>query len=135
MTEEKTTLSHGRYLTRFAQLGPYLRREKSSNESYFFDCLSACVSAKKEPENREFWGWWLELVPKKKGFKYVYTYGKYDQQGDWLDIELPNKYTEEVKQSLEVFYQKISGFLEGELSLNIKAAPSFKGAKLGIKAK
>lgn len=135
MTEETKQLSHGRFLTRFGQLGPYLRKNKSSEEAYFFDCLSACVSAKKEPDVREFWGWWMELIPKKDGFRYAYTFGKFDSIGNWKPLELPNKYTQEVNDSLDVFYKKISAFVEDELKLKMKAVPSFKGRKLGLKKK
>ncbi len=67
MTDETKTLSHGRLLTRFAQLGPYLRQNKCTEDRYFFDCLSACVNAKKSPDSREFWGWWMEINPKEGG--------------------------------------------------------------------
>lgn len=128
--EKAKALSHGRLLTRFTQLGPYLRKEKSAEQGYFFDCLSACVNAKKSPDTREFWGWWLELTPKKNGFKYTYTLGKYDSAGLWKNIAVPSKYNQEVKNSLDVFYQKISAFLEGELELNISALSSLKLPKL-----
>lgn len=134
MTEESKTMSHGRLMTRFTQLGPYLRKEKSSETCYFFDCLSACVSAKKTPDMREFWGWWLELTPKKNGFKYVYTFGKYDAVGDWKKKAIPAKCTQEVNDSIDVFYTKISGFLQEELKLDISALSSLKLPKLGSSA-
>lgn len=125
-------MSHGRLITRFTQLGPYLRKEKSSEEGYFFDCLSACVNAKKTPETREFWGWWLELTRKKNGFKYIYSFGKYDTAGNWKKSAVPSKCTQSVNDSLDVFYQKICVFLEEELQLEISALSSFKGRKLSV---
>ncbi|MEZ8141580.1 sigma factor-binding protein Crl [Enterovibrio norvegicus FF-33] len=134
MTEETKTLSHGRLLTRFAQLGPYLRQKKSTGESYFFDCLSACVNAKKTPESREFWGWWMKLTPKEGGFEYSYTFGKFNTEGEWLEEKLPKKCVQEVTESLDTFYKKIAGFVEGELALEITALPSLKKPKLGTAA-
>ncbi|MBV7300528.1 sigma factor-binding protein Crl [Enterovibrio paralichthyis] len=134
MTDETKTLSHGRLMTRFAQVGPYLRQNKSSENSYFFDCLSACVNAKKSPESREFWGWWMQLTPKEGGFEYLYTFGKYNTEGEWLEDAIPNKYADEVKASLDTFYSKITGLVEGELALEITAQPSLKQPKLGSAA-
>ncbi|CZF81698.1 sigma factor-binding protein Crl [Grimontia marina] len=134
MTDETKTLSHGRLLTRFAQLGPYLRQNKCSEEGYFFDCLSACVNAKKSPECREFWGWWMEISPKEGGFEYAYTFGKFDTEGAWKAENVPNKSSTEVKASLDAFYSKITEFVEGELGLEISAKPSLKEPKLGSAA-
>ncbi|WP_028023658.1 sigma factor-binding protein Crl [Enterovibrio calviensis] len=134
MTEETKNISHGRLLTKFAQLGPYLRQKKCSEDGYFFDCLSACVNAKKPPESREFWGWWMKLTPKKGGFEYAYTFGKFNTEGEWLEENVPNKCVKEVKASLDTFYQKIAGFIEGDLALEITALPSLKKPKLGTAA-
>ncbi|SKA47184.1 sigma factor-binding protein Crl [Enterovibrio nigricans] len=134
MTDETKSISHGRLMTKFAQLGPYLRQNKSSEQSYFFDCLSACVNAKKTPESREFWGWWMELTPKEGGFEYVYAFGKFDTAGEWKEENVPSKSASEVKASLDTFYQKITGFVEGDLSLEISALPSLKQPKLGSAA-
>lgn len=134
MTDENKNMSHGRLLMKFGQLGPYLRKDKSSEECYFFDCLSACVSAQKAPDKREFWGWWMEVIPKKNEFKYSYHFGKYDVEGNWLDLKLPNKCNAEVKATLDVFYQKISAFLQEEMKMEIKALSSLKRPKLKVAA-
>ncbi|MEZ9523652.1 sigma factor-binding protein Crl [Enterovibrio norvegicus] len=134
MTEETKTLSHGRLLTRFTQIGPYLRQNKSTEERYFFDCLSACVNAKKPPESREFWGWWLELTPKEGGFEYAYKFGKFNTEGEWQSDNVPKKCNKEVTESLDAFYKKICNFVEGELQLEITALPTLKQPKLGSAA-
>ncbi|WP_096618598.1 sigma factor-binding protein Crl [Candidatus Enterovibrio altilux] len=131
MTRKIKMLSHGRLLTRFTQLGPYIRQNKSSEEGYFFDCLSACVNAQKLPESREFWGWWLKLTPKKGGFEYAYTFGKFNTEGNWKMDHVPKRCTKEVTKSLEMFYKKISNFVENELQLEITALSSLKHPQLG----
>lgn len=134
MNDETKTLSHGRLMTRFAQVGPYLRQHKSSEEGYFFDCLSACVNAKKSPECREFWGWWMEMTPVEGGFEYLYTFGKFNTEGVWIEDNVPNKYVNEVKASLDTFYTKITALVEGELALTVNAKSSLKQPKLGSAA-
>ncbi|PCS21388.1 sigma factor-binding protein Crl [Candidatus Enterovibrio escicola] len=132
MTEEPRKLSYGRLLKRFAQIGPYLRKNKSSEEYYFFDCLSACINSSKSPECREFWGWWLELTRKEGGFEYIYTFGKFNTEGKWHAEDVPKRSTKEVEESLNGFYSKISGLIVDELQLGITAELSLKKPILGF---
>lgn len=134
MTEEKVTLSHGRLKTRFAALGPYLREKKSSPDCYFFDSLSACINAKKAPEHREFWGWWMQLYPVDTGFEYLYGFGKFNDASEWVDESIPDKVKKEVEETLHSFYDKLSGLLEKDLQTPIQAATSLKEEKLGSAA-
>ncbi|MFD2179416.1 sigma factor-binding protein Crl [Veronia pacifica] len=131
MAEDTVILSHGRLLTRFAALGPYLRQKKSSPDTYFFDCLSACVNAKKAPESREFWGWWLELSAREGGFDYNYWFGKFDDKGNWQEETVPAKSSDEVVATLESFFTKIRGFVEGDLQLTVTPAGNLAHPKLG----
>ncbi|MFA0544508.1 sigma factor-binding protein Crl, partial [Vibrio sp. 10N.222.52.B7] len=62
-------------------IGPYLREPQSEDGHYIFDCLSVCVNDKKSPEEREFWGWWLELDKSEEGFSAKYNTGKYNIDG------------------------------------------------------
>ncbi|WP_026957369.1 MULTISPECIES: sigma factor-binding protein Crl [Aliagarivorans] len=115
--------THGKLVKKFTELGPYLRGEQSSKECYFFDCLAACVSAKPAAEVREFYGWWMQLVVTEQGFEYNYTWGIYNEKGDWDECAIPKKHQEEVTKSLDVFYQKLLNLLD-ELSLPIEASAS-----------
>lgn len=130
MTEDTKTLSHGRLITRFTQLGPYLRKDKSSEERYFFDCLSVCVDAEEAPDEREFWGWWLELDAADDGFSYDYHFGKFDANGDWVDESMPNKHNKEVQATVKDFYQKLTSFVVDDLGLTVTPASGLKKPKL-----
>lgn len=121
MTTTTVAPSHNRLLTRFAAIGPYLRNKKSSEDKYFFDSLSVCVDAKKSPEEREFWGWWLELTPNDDGYQYVYHFGRYDESGEWISEAIPAKYQEEVVATLSSFYTKITTLLTKDFSLSVSA--------------
>ncbi|RXJ73099.1 sigma factor-binding protein Crl [Veronia nyctiphanis] len=134
MAEETVILSHGRLITRFAALGPYLRQKKSNPDTYFFDCLSACVNAKKAPDEREFWGWWLELSAREGGFDYTYEFGKFDDKGDWVKGSVPAKSQQEVVATLESFYTKLTDFVEKELNLAVTPSSQLPHPKLGGKA-
>ncbi|ATF08599.1 Curlin genes transcriptional activator [Candidatus Enterovibrio altilux] len=89
------------------------------------------MNAQKLPESREFWGWWLKLTPKKGGFEYAYTFGKFNTEGNWKMDHVPKRCTKEVTKSLEMFYKKISNFVENELQLEITALSSLKHPQLG----
>lgn len=130
MKEETKSITHGRLMTRFAQIGPYLRQNKCEENAYFFDCLAVCVNAKKSPENREFWGWWFLLTNTESGFEYTYGFGMYDLKGEWTNDDVPDKATDEVKQSLDDFYGKLK-LLCDELSLQISLQSTSKADKLG----
>ncbi|MDV2858039.1 MULTISPECIES: sigma factor-binding protein Crl [Oceanimonas] len=118
------TVSHGKLLRLFAAIGPYLRSEQSSQDGYFFDCLAVCVSAKAEPEKREFWGWWLKLVPKSdQSFEFHYRLGHFGGEGgEWQERDIPRKHEEEVARTLRDFYDKLAACLD-ELSLSAGPAP------------
>ncbi|CAH0534047.1 Sigma factor-binding protein Crl [Vibrio stylophorae] len=121
-TPSAQPLSYGRTITKFNAIGPYLREQKSSESSYFFDCLSFCLNAKKAPEAREFWGWWLYLTPSEQGFEYQVHYGKYDERGEWLDTEIPAKRKSDVDQSLHDFLDKLSAVVEDQWQLQLRAS-------------
>ncbi|MGL4735570.1 MAG: sigma factor-binding protein Crl [Enterovibrio sp.] len=134
MAEATKTLSHNRLLTRFAQLGPYLRRDLCTTESYFFDCLSVCVNDKKSPETREFWGWWLELAPTETGFSYTYHYGKFNTAGDWVADAKHKESLAHINDTLNDFYKKLASFVVDELSLTLMASEKLTNAKLAVQA-
>lgn len=125
---------HGRLMTKLTALGPYLRQPKSSEGHFFFDCLSSCISAKKAPEEREFWGWWLIMTPTDTGFEYQYHFGRFNAAGEWEKDALPAKHEQAVVQTLEEFYPKLVGLLQDELKLTISPAKSLQEPELGSAA-
>lgn len=112
--------AHGRLITKFASIGPYLREGQSSESMYFFDCLSSCISAKKEPDCREFWGWWWLLTPTQKGFEYRYCFGRYDAQGEWTEDKVPQKHQEMVLKTLNDFHEKLTKLLVTDWQLTLQ---------------
>ncbi|WBA09291.1 sigma factor-binding protein Crl [Salinivibrio kushneri] len=116
---DKLPLSHGRLKTRFTALGPYFREGKSDTERYFFDSLSVCVDANKDPEAREFWGWWFELTPHSDRLEYRYGFGLYDKKGDWVNKPVPRAAQEAVDKTLTNFYAKLCALVEDELNLTL----------------
>ncbi|CAG9297285.1 sigma factor-binding protein Crl [Celerinatantimonas diazotrophica] len=116
--------SHGRLISRFNSLGPYLRKPLSSEKEYFFDCLSECANTRLEPEKREFYGWWLKLNVTEQGcFEYQYWYGFFDQQGNWSEQDIPEQYDESVKKTLLDFYAKLAQETQ-ELEIELLPSPS-----------
>ena len=130
MTKESQILSYNRLVTRFTQLGPYLRKEKTNEEKFFFDCLSVCVNAEKTPDTREFWGWWLSLSTTEEGFFYDYQFGKFNTAGDWLTENIPNQDSQQVRETLSDFYLKLQNFVEEDLNLKILPAKELNHPKL-----
>ncbi|WP_025744453.1 sigma factor-binding protein Crl [Salinivibrio costicola] len=127
---DKTTLSHGRLKTRFTALGPYFREGISAPERYFFDSLSVCVDAEKDPDAREFWGWWFELAPTGDGFNYRYGFGLYDHKGDWVNESIPQEAREAVDKTLTNFYTKLYTLLDQELDLSLSPSAALTEPKL-----
>ncbi|OOE71112.1 sigma factor-binding protein Crl [Salinivibrio kushneri] len=127
---EQLPLSYGRLKTRFTALGPYFREGKSDTERYFFDSLSVCVDAKKDPDAREFWGWWLELTPHSEGFEYRYGFGLYDKKGDWVAKSIPREAQEAVDKTLTHFYDKLCALLEDELNLALSPSQALTEPEL-----
>jgi len=134
MTTNITFPPHGRLMTKLTALGPYLRQQQSSEGCFFFDCLASCISAKKAPEEREFWGWWLILTAADTGFEYRYHFGRYDNKGDWVKDNVPAKHEQAVLQTLEDFYTKLTDLLQNEFELDITASDELEEAVLGTLA-
>ncbi len=71
------------------------------------------------PEEREFWGWWLELAKTDEGFAAKYYAGQYDLSGNWQDIKIPAKVSPEVNRTQEVFHQKLIDTLQDRFGLKV----------------
>lgn len=131
MTTETIFPPHGRLMTKLTALGPYLRKQKSKEGEFFFDCLASCISANKSPEEREFWGWWLVLTATDIGFEYRYNFGRYDSKGNWIKGVLPAKHTEAVLKTLDDFYVKLTKFVKEDCDLGLQASAELEEAVLG----
>ncbi|NOH81168.1 sigma factor-binding protein Crl [Vibrio sp. RE86] len=120
MSEQTKSPTHYRLLTTLRAIGPYLRESQSEDGSYLFDCLSVCVNDKKSPEQREFWGWWLELEKRGDVFEARYRSGLYDVTGEWQDKALPKKAVQDVTKTQEVFHQKLLDTLQSEFEISVE---------------
>lgn len=129
-----TDYSNGKYLKKFAAMGPYLREKQSINGCYFFDSLAVCVNANIAPEKREFWGWWLKLVATNNGFEFTYQLGLYNSHGSW-QVKVPKDaaVTANVEKNLVSFHQALSNQLS-ELELTLRPSPLMTELKLELSA-
>lgn len=112
--------THYRLMGTLRAIGPYLRDGQCREGFYLFDCLSVCVDDEKSPEQREFWGWWLELEQIESGFRAKYHLGKYDVNGDWVKDTLTDEVLNDVDKSHQVFHQKLTDTLSKKFELNVE---------------
>ncbi|TMX31961.1 sigma factor-binding protein Crl [Vibrio sp. Hep-1b-8] len=119
MSEPTKSPTHYRLLSTLRAIGPYLRESQSTDGMYIFDCLSVCVNDKKSPEQREFWGWWLELEKNGDLFEARYRTGLYDVAGEWKEKALPKKTVEDVTRTQEAFHQKLIETLGKEFEIPV----------------
>ncbi len=111
-----------KWMRSFGRIGPYLREEHCDDCSFFFDCLSYCVSIKAAPESREFYGWWLQLEIVEDGFAYFYGFGLYDKEGKWVEKKIPKKAMVECQRTLEDFYAKLHECIDQKFGMTLKPA-------------
>jgi sigma factor-binding protein Crl len=117
MSETAKTPTHYRLIAAFKAIGPYLRETLSKDGSYHFDCLSVCVDDTKSPEDREFWGWWLDLALVDGQFEATYQIGCYNQIGEWILESAPKSAINEINRTQEVFHQKLKATLNDKFEL------------------
>lgn len=122
MTNKVVSPTHFRLLTALRAIGPYLREPESKEGTYLFDCLSVCVDDKKSPEEREFWGWWMELDSTMTdkvvdSFVAKFQVGMYDKEGNWVAVKVPKKFKQEVARTQEEFLKKLTKVLEERFAL------------------
>ncbi|WP_028864104.1 sigma factor-binding protein Crl [Psychromonas aquimarina] len=106
--------SRGRLFKLFTDLGPYFRKLQSTESSFYFDCLEICVDAEKEPEEREFYGWWLVVTEKETCFDYERFNGRYNLEGDWVVESLSKKEQQQLDHSFELFIDRLQTLIDTE---------------------
>jgi len=108
------TPSRGRLFKIFTDLGPYFRKLQSTESSFFFDCLEICIDANKEPEEREFYGWWLVVTRNEDGFDYERYDGQYNLAGDWVVHKIKKKDQKQLDDSFDLFIERLKTLIDAE---------------------
>lgn len=106
--------SRGRLFKIFTDLGPYFRKSQSAENNFFFDCLEVCVDASKEPEKREFLGWWLTVTRNEDGYTYQRSDGMYDVLGDWVSAQISSTEQQALDDSFELFVERLKSLIDTE---------------------
>ncbi len=111
--------SRGRLFKLFTDFGPYFRKLKSDEETFFFDCLEICVDDKKEPEERIFLGWWTELTRNDNTFTYQRFNGLYDIEGNWVSSKITKKEMLQIDQSFNTFIENLTEMIDVEVGYEL----------------
>jgi sigma factor-binding protein Crl len=106
--------TRGRIFKLFTELGPYFRKLQSTESSFFFDCLEICVDDQKEPEERQFYGWWLVVTRDENGFDYERYDGIYNLEGDWVVHKIKKKDKKQLDDSFDLFIDRLKSLIEVE---------------------
>lgn len=106
--------SRGRLFKIFTDLGPYFRKLQSTESSFFFDCLEICIDDTKEPEEREFYGWWLIVTRNEDGFDYERYDGCYNLEGDWVVTKIKKKDQKQLDAAFDLFIERLKALIEVE---------------------
>ena len=109
-----TDPSNGRLFKLFTDLGPYFRKQQSTELLFFFDCLEICIDPEKAPEEREFYGWWLELGKNENGFNYKRFDGRYNLAGDWVVENICPQDQQQLDRSFELFLKRLETLIDIE---------------------
>lgn len=122
MTEPvKKIPSRGRLFKLFTDLGPYFRKQFSTESLFFFDCLEVCVDPEKEPQEREFYGWWINLKKDDSAFIYERFDGIYNTEGEWVVESLNKENKAQTDKSFKLFVDRLASLIDTETGLQLKA--------------
>ena len=122
MTEPvKKIPSRGRLFKLFTDLGPYFRKQYSTESLFFFDCLEICIDAEKEPEQREFYGWWINLRKNDSAFNYERFDGMYNIEGEWKVVRLSKENKKQTDKSFKLFIDRLEALIVSETGLELNA--------------
>jgi sigma factor-binding protein Crl len=125
MTDKKLAPTHFRLLSKLKAIGPYLREGECKEGYYLFDCLCICVDDKKSPEEREFFGWWMELEQQETLYSANFKLGLYNAEGNWVDYKIPKDHLADITKLQKSFCEKLNKTLaefELEFELHIESA-------------
>lgn len=111
--------SRGRLIKIFTDLGPYFRKLQSTESSFFFDCLEICIDDKEEPENREFFGWWLKVIRCEEGFNYERFDGRYNIEGNWIASKIKKKDQKALDSSFNLFIERLKTLVDTETGFSL----------------
>ena len=106
--------SRGRLFKLFTDLGPYFRKQSSTESTFFFDCLEICVDDSHEPEKREFLGWWMLVTQEQTGFTYQRFDGIYNLAGNWEKHPIDTDQQKQIDNAFELFLTRLSKLIEVE---------------------
>ena len=121
MTEPvKKIPSRGRLFKLFTDLGPYFRKQFSTESLFFFDCLEICADPEKEPEEREFYGWWINLKKDDSAFIYERFDGLYNIAGEWVVESLNKEHKAQTDKSFKLFIERLETLIDTETGLQLK---------------
>ena len=115
-----TEPSSGRLCKLFTDLGPYFRKQQSTEQLFFFDCLEICIDPEKEPGEREFYGWWLELEKSENGFNYKRFNGHYNLAGNWIVENICAQDQQQLDMSFELFLKRLETLIDIETGLKLE---------------
>jgi len=119
----RTEPSRGRLFKLFTDLGPYFRKLQSTESSFFFDCLEICINSEDEPEQREFYGWWLVVTREENIFYFQRFDGIYNLAGDWVTANLCKQDLQQLDHSFELFVKRLETLINAETGLRFEALP------------
>lgn len=112
--------SRGRLFKLFTELGPYFRKLQSTESSFFFDCLEICIDVEKEPEEREFYGWWLVVERNDNGVRYQRFDGIYNLAGDWVEERMNATQQQQLDKSFQLFLKRLATLIDIETDLALE---------------